>query len=216
MSKLDNIYYIYIHIRVDLNVPFYVGVGTIRSERKYYKQRYYRAHNKSRRTKFWKNIINKTDYRIEVLEESLDEVYILKREQELIQLYGRRDLGSGTLVNLTDGGEGCKRMKMSEEARFRMKENSGMRGILGNKHHSSIEVYQYDLEGNYVGSHKGILDISRKLNIPANKIIDNASGRAKRGDKWMWFYQFKGYKISPYKPNTKNQYTKQLNKYDKN
>lgn len=30
------------------------------------------------------------------------------KEIELISLYGRRDLGKGTLVNFTDGGEGTQ------------------------------------------------------------------------------------------------------------
>ncbi len=37
--------------------------------------------------------------------ETIAEIY--KKEQEFIQWYGRKDLGNGNLVNLTNGGRGC-------------------------------------------------------------------------------------------------------------
>jgi hypothetical protein len=50
-------------------------------------------------------------------------------EIELISKYGREDCGSGTLFNLTDGGEGCAGLNMSKE--FRQKIRSA---LLGKKH----------------------------------------------------------------------------------
>ena len=38
----------------------------------------------------------------------------------MIKYYGRRDLGEGTLVNLTDGGEGAKNVVVSAKARANM------------------------------------------------------------------------------------------------
>jgi hypothetical protein len=41
-----------------------------------------------------------------------------EKEIELIALYGRRDLGLGTLVNLTNGGEG--NLNPSEDVRYKI------------------------------------------------------------------------------------------------
>jgi hypothetical protein len=44
--------------------------------------------------------------RAEIVERFTDEVHAFALELELIARYGRRDLGTGTLYNLTEGGEG--------------------------------------------------------------------------------------------------------------
>lgn len=101
----EGIHYLYRHIRLDTNEVFYVGIGTKLSN-KTFKSSYNRAFSKSGRSKHWNNITNKVDYKIEILLESDNYSFILRKEIEFIALYGRRDLGKGTLINLTDGGEG--------------------------------------------------------------------------------------------------------------
>lgn len=106
---IENIgsYYLYRHIRLDTGEPFYVGIGTKFTDRAYtHKGIYRRAFVKSKRNNFWKSVVSKTDYKIEILLESDDYKFINQKEIELIALYGRRDLNKGTLVNLTDGGDG--------------------------------------------------------------------------------------------------------------
>lgn len=97
-------YYLYRHIRPDLNVPFYIGIGTqYESSERYYQ----RAHSKASRNKFWKHIVNKCGaFEVDILYES--DVYhdVKAKEIEFIELYGRRDENKGTLVNMTDGGDG--------------------------------------------------------------------------------------------------------------
>lgn len=102
MIVKDGFCYLYRHIRLDTNEVFYVGVGVKRHE---LEEEYYRAYNKDNRNKFWKNITAKTDYRVEILLESDDYEFILVKEKEFVKIYGRRNLGLGTLVNLTDGGK---------------------------------------------------------------------------------------------------------------
>lgn len=99
-------YYLYRHVRLDTNEIFYVGVGTKIKKYNSHKKEYQRAYSKSNRNKFWRNIALKTDFEVEIMMESEDHSYIKKSEIEFITLYGRRDLGLGALVNLTDGGEG--------------------------------------------------------------------------------------------------------------
>ena len=134
-------YYLYRHIRLDKNEPFYIGIGTkykIGSFKKSMKSEYYRAFCKKgkRRSVIWNRVIAKTEYEVEILLESDDYKFIKQKEIEFITLYGRRDLGTGTLVNLTDGGDGTLRRKSTEEYRKNISnrmsgENNHMYGKTG-------------------------------------------------------------------------------------
>jgi hypothetical protein len=86
---------VYRHIRLDKNEPFYIGIGSMK-----------RAYSKQGRNVIWKNIVKKTDYRVDILFEDLTREEACEKEIEFIKLYGRKDLGTGTLSNRTDGGEG--------------------------------------------------------------------------------------------------------------
>ena len=86
---------VYRHIRLDKNEPFYIGIGKEKS----------RAYSKKNRTKQWKNVA-KNGYEIEILFDDIDYEEAKKKEIEFIALYGRKSEKSGTLVNLTSGGDG--------------------------------------------------------------------------------------------------------------
>ena len=90
--------YLYRHIRLDKNEPFYIGIGKSEYD-------YKRAYSTKSRNKYWSNIVNQTDYRVEILLDNLswDEVSI--KEKEFIQLYNKNTNG-GTLCNIADGGNG--------------------------------------------------------------------------------------------------------------
>ena len=94
---------VYKHIRLDNNEPFYIGIGKKRD----------RAFTKHKRSIFWEKIVSKTDYRVEILFDDLTWEEACEKEKEFIQLYGRKDLGLGSLVNLTDGGEGSNNIIVS-------------------------------------------------------------------------------------------------------
>lgn len=82
---------------------FYIGIGD--NEKRAYSQR--------SRNRHWKNIAKK-GYEVEVLFEDLTWEQACEKEKEFIALYGRKDLGAGTLVNLTDGGDGALGRPMTE------------------------------------------------------------------------------------------------------
>lgn len=90
--------YVYRHIRLDKNEPFYIGIGSDMT--------YKRANEKTRRSQLWNKIIAKSDYDVEILVDDITFDYAKLKEIEFIKLYGRIDLGNGTLANLTDGGDG--------------------------------------------------------------------------------------------------------------
>jgi len=87
---------VYRHIRLDKNEPFYIGIGKSIA----------RPYNKKDRSTFWKSIINKTAYEVEILFDNLTKKEAIDKEIEFIKLYGRADLKTGTLCNMTYGGEG--------------------------------------------------------------------------------------------------------------
>lgn len=107
-------YYLYRHIRLDKNEPFYIGIGT-KQNRKSHTVIYKRAYSKHSRGKIWRFIENKTNYKVEILLESNDRDFIKQKEIEFIKLYGRIDLGTGILANLTDGGDDNSAILNSKE-----------------------------------------------------------------------------------------------------
>lgn len=86
---------VYRHRRLDTNEVFYVGIGNLK-----------RPYNTYHRSNFWKKIINKTKYKVEILAKNLSVEKAIDLEKLLISEYGRLNLKTGTLCNLTDGGDG--------------------------------------------------------------------------------------------------------------
>lgn len=97
---------VYQHIRKDTNEIFYVGIGS-NIERAYDK----------RRKKHWKSIVNKHGYDVVILYEDITWGEACLIEIDLIAKIGRQDLGTGPLVNLTNGGEGAPGRVVSESTR---------------------------------------------------------------------------------------------------
>lgn len=92
--------YLYRHISLSTNTPFYIGIGS--DEDGLYK----RAYNRDSRTKLWKSIA-KNGYEIEIMMDRLSWEEACRKEIEFISLYGRLDIGTGILANMTGGGDGA-------------------------------------------------------------------------------------------------------------
>lgn len=103
--------YVYKHIRKDTGEVFYIGIGIKNN----------RAKSKFGRNNLWKKIVNKTDFIVEIIENDLTWQEACEKEKELISLYGRIDLGNGTLANMTDGGDGTINKIFTEEYRQKLK-----------------------------------------------------------------------------------------------
>jgi len=101
--------YVYRHIRLDKNVPFYIGIGTDAS--------FSRSRETTRRNKLWSRIAEKTEHKVQILFDNLTHEEAKQKEIEFIALYGRIDKKLGPLANLTDGGDGTLGAIVSKEKR---------------------------------------------------------------------------------------------------
>lgn len=126
--KINNNFYVYLHIRKDNGQPFYVGIGSTK---------WNRVNSKKNRNQWWLNIVKKYDYDSIFLEENLTENQSFELEKYWIKRIGRKDLGLGVLVNLTDGGEGKSGCKHTEETINKIKEKRKTQ-IITDKHRQKI------------------------------------------------------------------------------
>jgi hypothetical protein len=86
---------VYRHIRLDKNEPFYIGIGNSKE----------RAYRKDGRNPLWKKIVDKTNYKVQIIFDDLTKEEACNKEIELISLYGRIINGTGILSNITCGGD---------------------------------------------------------------------------------------------------------------
>jgi hypothetical protein len=121
---------VYRHIRTDLNVPFYIGIG----------KEVTRAYCKVNRNQHWKNIVGKTSYDVHILFNDVSYEFAKEKEKEFIELYKRKEDG-GILCNLTKGGDGVLGIRHTEEARKKMGEpNKGK--TISEWHRQRISEFQ--------------------------------------------------------------------------
>ena len=93
---MDNKFYTYAWLRED-GRPYYIGKGT--GERAY-----------TGRGRKGNRQPPKDRSRVLILKRNLTEAEAFKHERYLIAVFGRKDLGKGILINLTDGGDGVPGM----------------------------------------------------------------------------------------------------------
>jgi group I intron endonuclease len=89
--------YVYRHIRLDKNEPFYIGIGTDNN--------FKRSRTRKGRNNIWKKIANKTEFEVEILFYDIDIEEAKKKEIEFISFYGRIANNDGILANLSGGGD---------------------------------------------------------------------------------------------------------------
>jgi hypothetical protein len=198
--------YIYYHIRLDKNEPFYIGIGSDN------KGKYTRAYSKNRNT-YWKNIVNKTLYKVEIIQDNITWEYACNKEKEFISLYGRADLGLGLLVNMTDGGEGNKEPR-SESTKQKMRKPktkdhiNNMKLSHINRNYSNLKkpksntinyknpkingrkpIIQYSKDNTFIKLWESITEASLNLNIGLNNIHSCLTNKTKIAKGFIFRYK---------------------------
>lgn len=159
-------YYLYRHVRLDTNMPFYIGVSKKNHLKiKGFNTEYARAFEKTKRTQFWKNVIKKTKYVVEILLESDDKNFILNKEIEFIKRYGKKIDNTGTLVNFSNGGE------------F----NDGHKN-------RNVSITQLNLAGNTIKIWKQAREISEKTNMALTNIVKCCRHKQLTAYGYKWKY----------------------------
>lgn len=149
--------YLYRHIRLDKKEVFYIGIGSDKNK--------YRAKNKKARNQYWKNIVNQTEYNIEILFDNITWEEACRKEIEFIRLYGRKDKGLGTLVNMTDGGEG----------------RLGSQDVV-------TPIYKFDLKGNFIKEYRNVLSISKNKSARTTLYLA-LNGTRLSSNNAIWIYK---------------------------
>lgn len=106
---IDGNSYVYLHIREDTGMPFYVGIGC----KKKYKRSFETSFSK--RNNIWINIFNKTSCISNVIYTDLTWGEACEIERTLISFWGRINNSTGILANMTDGGEGAAGVIFTKE-----------------------------------------------------------------------------------------------------
>ena len=107
MDKSKKRFYTYVIIRPWNNLPAYVGKGCGNRKNNHEISALKKTHyNRHLQNVFLKSEKLGLKPRVWVVMEDLTEEAAFAAEKELIQRFGRKDLGLGSLCNLTDGGEG--------------------------------------------------------------------------------------------------------------
>lgn len=127
---MSNNFYTYAYLRED-GTPYYIGKG---KDRRAY-QRHKRGKIKDFRPKKSNGSLDID--RILILKKNLTEEQSIKHEEYMINVFGRKDLGTGILRNMTSGGDGISGYSHTDKTkRILSEKNSGENNAWYGKNHT--------------------------------------------------------------------------------
>jgi hypothetical protein len=182
--------YVYTHKRLDKNCIFYVGIGSSANQK--------RAYETHKRNDYWLRVNNITEIEVEVLFEDLTWEVANYYEKYLIAVYGRKNKGTGDLVNMTDGGDGVRGWVVSDKTKRKMSLSK-----MGNLHSASAEarlknilahskpVIQMTRQGEFIKEWFSAMDVAKELfgGTGQSKIGDCCRGTRKTHKNFTWKFK---------------------------
>lgn len=168
-------YYVYIHVRLDLNEVFYVGMSAINNEGLIYSRAYRSAFEK--RKTAWHNYARVCPYTVKIVKENLTKEEAFMLEIKLVKKYGRKDLGTGTLINQCDGGAGLKNPgpQLKKKIQFSKKHLSHVYKQAQKPY--SVSVSAYTKDGSFIKTYESINDACKDVNCLHPDITRAINGR---------------------------------------
>jgi hypothetical protein len=207
--------YVYRHVRLDKNEPFYIGIGKSDSD-------FNRAYSHKNRNVYWNNIVNVTEHRVEIMLQDITWEEACEKEIEFIDLY-KKNTQNGSLCNISDGGGGgylskeinekrkrslighlvsqetrnkigakAKGRKPSEQTKLKMslshkKNKTGdWLETKGHKNGRAFKVYQYSLDGVLLKEWECAQYAVKFYNMNRTSITDCLNGRQKSAKGFIW------------------------------
>jgi hypothetical protein len=116
-----NEYYTYAYLRED-GTPYYIGKGK--------GKRVYKSHIRHNKT----NLKPKDNSKIIFLKKNLTEKEANTHEVYMIDIFGRKDLGTGILRNMTNGGDGISGYSHTEDTKKKISKPGNKNSFYGKKH----------------------------------------------------------------------------------
>lgn len=154
---------------------FYIGIGKDLK----------RPYAEYGRNKYWHNIVNKYGHEVQILKCNLTREEACELEVLLISWYGRVHLGTGTLCNMTDGGDGTNnkspetRKKISEGQTGELNHMFGKYGKLNHNYGKKWNKEQKDIarkrSKEYFETREGTFKGRNHSLESRNKISENAN-----------------------------------------
>jgi hypothetical protein len=179
--------YVYRHIRLDTNEPFYIGIGS--------DEKYKRANYKGLRGRniYWHRIVGKTDYEVDILFDEITYEEAQRKEEEFIALYGRVNNKTGILCNLTNGGEGAKGYITTEESKVKQR-NAKLGKTLSEEHKANLslsggkKVAQLTMDGTLVKIWGSLKSIQDETGFKKDKVLHCCKFRKPQYKGFIWKY----------------------------
>ncbi len=199
METEQNPYYIYIYFdqrktgewkfrdKIFIYQPFYIGKGK-KNRIRYHLQSKSLSNNSTKSNKISKIIRETGELPIHYkIYENLTFEEANQLEIEIIQTFGRIDLKTGFLTNMTDGGEGSRNIILSDETRKKISEVKKGKKCGINSHLSKC-VIQSTLDGVFIKKWDYLSDIQKQTGMCAKNISRCCLNKTKQAFGFKWCY----------------------------
>lgn len=175
-------FYVYVIKCPDTYEPRYVGKGTGDRYLHHYKfcdVKYYKNYSNKLVKQWLRTLKAEGKFPVYDIQENLTESAAFDLETQLIKQYGKKIDGTGTLLNVMEGGLGGRQPDLV------IKQISET--LLSRK--SGRPVTQYTLSGDLIQTFYSVSEAARKLDVDPSAIVMCCRGKGKSAGGYRWSYE---------------------------